>query len=205
MTGNVYIRGTDPAFYKSSPKKVDTSWPPRFMKFVLKLSSMGGQPAPEIVFVDARRLGRIRLCAEPLDEPPISSLGFDPILNMPSAEEFAQDIEKRKCTIKSLLIDQSFSAGIGNWIADEVLFHAGIHPEQKPNLLDRDIIFKLHEKIKYVCETAVSVDADASQFPEGWLFRHRWVPAFLVAHFSSLIPFGQGEGEKSQFGPHFGQ
>lgn len=182
MTGNVYVRGTDPALYKSSPKKVDTSWPPRFMKFILKLSSTGSQPVPEVVFVDARRLGRIRLCAEPLDEPPISNLGFDPILSMPSAEQFVEDVQKRKCAIKSLLLDQSFSAGIGNWIADEVLFHAGIHPEQKPNILDEKTLFKLHENIKYVCETAVSVDADASQFPEGWLFRHRWVLAHFVSH-----------------------
>jgi len=32
----------------------------------------------------------------------------------------------------------------------------------------------LYEKIQYVCQTAVEVDGDASQFPEGWLFKHRW-------------------------------
>ena len=164
------------------------------MKFILKLSSVDDQPALEVVFVDARRLGRIRLCTEPLSEPPISNLGFDPILSMPLAEKFVEDIKKRKCTIKSLLLDQSFSAGIGNWIADEVLFHAGIHPEQKPNLLDRNTLLKLHEKIKYVCETAVSVDADASQFPEGWLFKHRWVLALFIGHFGVLMPTNRGRG-----------
>lgn len=178
MTGNVYVKGTDPSFYKSAPKKVDTSWPPRFMKFILKLSSSSEDPepeAPEIVFVDARRLGRIRLCVDPLTEPPIVNLGFDPVLNMPPLDDFLVDIKKRKCTIKSLLLDQSFSAGVGNWVADEVLFQAGIHPEQKPNILEDAKLATLHQKIKYVCETAVSVDADASQFPEGWLFKHRWV------------------------------
>ena len=38
MTGNLYIKGTDPRFYQNSPKQLDTSWPPRFMKFILHLS-----------------------------------------------------------------------------------------------------------------------------------------------------------------------
>ncbi|KAF8305527.1 AtMMH-1 [Clavulina sp. PMI_390] len=178
MTGNVYIKGTNPAFYSSSPKKVDTSWPPRFMKFILRLSALPSDPEgvdpPEVVFVDARRLGRIRLCVDPLTEPPISNLGFDPILSMPPVSEFIEAVKKKNCVIKSLLLDQSFSAGVGNWIADEVLFHSRIHPEQKPNVLGEDVLTRLHEKIKYVCETAVGVDADSAQFPEGWLFKHRW-------------------------------
>jgi formamidopyrimidine-DNA glycosylase len=67
--------------------------------------------------MDARRLGRIRLRSDPLAEPPISELGFDPILSMPSLEEFTALVQKRSCPIKALLLDQSFSAGVGNWVA----------------------------------------------------------------------------------------
>jgi hypothetical protein len=31
------------------------------------------------------------------------------------------------------LATQSFSAGVGNWVADEVLYQAAIHPEQPAN------------------------------------------------------------------------
>ena len=31
--------------------------------------------------------------------------------------------------MKSLLLDQSFAAGVGNWVADEVLYQSNIHPE----------------------------------------------------------------------------
>lgn len=70
-----------------------------------------------VAFVDPRRLGRIRLCKDPMREPPISLLGFDPLLNMATLEEFSANILKRSCPIKALLLDQSFSAGVGNWVA----------------------------------------------------------------------------------------
>ena len=153
-----------------------------FFKFILTLSAPEGETPVELVFIDPRRLARIRLCKDPRNEPPISELGSDPILGMIGVESFVERVGKKSCTIKSLLLDQrDVVSGVGNWIADEVLFHARIHPEQKPNLLTREELANLHEKIKYVCETAVSVNADASQFPEGWLFKHRWVRSKLLS------------------------
>ncbi|MEJ7658913.1 MAG: hypothetical protein WKG07_04455 [Hymenobacter sp.] len=32
--------------------------------------------------------------------------------------------------VKPLLLDQSLTAGLGNWIVDEVLLQAKIHPER---------------------------------------------------------------------------
>lgn len=86
-------------------------------KFVLHLHGDMPSSLTEIAFVDARRLGRIRLCQSPMDEPPICDLGFDPILSMPSLEDFSALLLKRTCPVKALLLDQSFSAGIGNWLA----------------------------------------------------------------------------------------
>jgi len=47
----------------------------------------------------------------------LNELGFDPILKMPDFETFAAGVKKRKVPIKALLLDQSFSAGVGNWVA----------------------------------------------------------------------------------------
>jgi len=76
----------------------------------------------ELAFLDVRRLGRIRLCAEPLNEPPISELGFDPILSMPNLEDFTPQVLRRKAPIKAVLLDQSFSGGVGNWVAGTSFF-----------------------------------------------------------------------------------
>jgi hypothetical protein len=89
-------------------------------QFVLHLSDKSG-PTTQLAFLDARRLSRIRLCASPLLEPPISVLGFDPILSMPSLDAFKPLVLKSARPIKALLLDQSFSAGVGNWLAGDFI------------------------------------------------------------------------------------
>jgi formamidopyrimidine-DNA glycosylase len=159
-----------------------------------------------MAFCDARRLGRIRLCDSPLKEPPISELGFDPMLCMPPYEEFKALVVKRSCPIKALLLDQSFSAGVGNWVAganisiilygcghpdfgitsDEILYLARVHPEQRCNTLTETQLIDLHNQTQEVCRIAVEANADDSKFPENWLFKHRWVCNAYIQN--SIIP-----------------
>ena len=61
-----------------------------------------------------------------------------------------------------------------NFSRDEVLYNARIHPEQYSNTLSAAQIKQLHKSIVYVCGFAVDSLADSSQFPEEWLFKHRW-------------------------------
>jgi formamidopyrimidine-DNA glycosylase len=69
MTGWIRVRGAKTHY--SSPKDEDV-WPPRFVKFILKIAKPKTRPSldrslipeiwgTEVAFVDARRLGRIRL------------------------------------------------------------------------------------------------------------------------------------------------
>ena len=51
---------------------------------------------------------------------------------------------------------QSFSAGVGNWVADEILHQARIHPEQKANSLGEDQVAALHHQMQ-VPDTALCV------------------------------------------------
>jgi formamidopyrimidine-DNA glycosylase len=60
-------------------------------------------------------------------------------------------------------------------IADEILYNARIHPEQRCNTLSSEQLTALHHQTRSVCEIAVAVNADSSKFPEHWLFTHRWV------------------------------
>lgn len=69
---------------------------------------------------------------------------------------------------------QAFSAGIGNWVADEVLYQAKLYPEVKANSLTDAQIEDLHKAIKYVPEAAVEAEADHERFPPDWLFHVRW-------------------------------
>ncbi|KAI0793298.1 Formamidopyrimidine-DNA glycosylase N-terminal domain-containing protein [Abortiporus biennis] len=187
MTGMLQVKGHTPIHYREAPKKQSSDWPPKFMKFILHIKPDDSDTVTELAFLDARRLGRIRLCASPLSEPPISALGFDPILSMPQLQDFSIAVHKRSCPIKALLLDQSFSAGVGNWVADEILYHARIHPERRCNTLDDNEMKALHEQMIAICEFAVSVNADDSKFPKDWLFKHRWGKGKKLKHTLTLL------------------
>ena len=64
--------------------------------------------------------------------------------------------------------------GIGNWVADEVLYMSRIHPSTAASTLSGDQVKALREAIVDVCKTACDANADSEQFPATWLFHHRW-------------------------------
>ncbi|WWC66757.1 formamidopyrimidine-DNA glycosylase [Kwoniella pini CBS 10737] len=178
MTGMIQLKGQEPTWYRRRPRENPKTWPPRFYKFVLELEpqsgSVGKEPI-ELAFLDGRRLGRLRLLPSPVtDHPPVSALGFDPVLSHPTFEEFEGLIAKKKGTVKGMIMDQAFSAGVGNWVADEVLYQARIHPSCPVNHLSSQNIKDLHHQLRAVPLKAVEVNADHRKFPEDWLFRWRW-------------------------------
>ena len=128
----------------------------------------------EMAFLDPRRFGRVWLTENPLAHPRIQSLGLDPLSNTLSYEAFTLLVRGRRAPIKAVLLDQSLIAGIGNWIADEVLFQAEIAPQRKAQTLSPAELDCLHQVIIRVIEEAVSFNADYRLFPAHWLFHHRW-------------------------------
>ena len=169
MTGGFRTRGDVPLLLASSPRSPDRAWPPRFTKLLL-VTEDGG----ELAFTNARRLGRIRLRDRPAEEPPISLLGFDPLLDPPTPARFAALLADRSAVIKSLLLDQGFAAGVGNWIADEALYQAGLDPRRRANELTADEARRLRGRLLATVRRAVAVDAVKERFPRAWLFHHRW-------------------------------
>lgn len=169
MTGAFRVRGRDPLHIEASPKHPDRTWPPRFAKIHLTFDDGG-----ELVMTNARRLGRIRLVEDPMHEPPLSKLGFDPYLQMPSVDEFAGRVQGRRVTLKGLLLNQAFAAGVGNWLADEVLYQAGLDPRRRGVDLSADEVARMHAKLRDIVAHAVAVDADKARFPKTWLFHQRW-------------------------------
>ena len=123
---------------------------------------------------NARRLGRILFRTDPLHEPPLNKLGFDPLLDLPSPNMFSTMLRSRAAVIKSLLLDQRFAAGVGNWIADEVLYQAGIAPQRRANALSDAEAKRLCQRLKSVVQLAVDANANDANYPSHWLFHRRW-------------------------------
>ena len=82
-------------------------------------------------------------------------------------------LANRKSVIKSTLLDQKVAAGVGNWIADELLFQAKIHPEKRANELTSAEIMALQEAIQLVLRTAIEKEARYAHFPESFLIHAR--------------------------------
>ncbi len=94
----------------------------RWSRFVLTFADGG-----RLMLVDPRRLGRVRL------DPPIEELGPDAQLITP--DEFRAVLTGSIAPIKARLMDQGRIAGIGNLLADEILWRARLHPARPVNSL----------------------------------------------------------------------
>ena len=127
-----------------------------------------------LAYTDPRRFGRIRLQEDPPHEAPIALLGFDPLEGLPPARELARHLLRRKAPLKAVLLDQSLFAGVGNWVADEVLYQARLSPRRPASSLGPAEVRRLRDALHEVIERAVAVGADSDRFPRTWLFHTRW-------------------------------
>ncbi|XP_014501870.1 formamidopyrimidine-DNA glycosylase isoform X2 [Vigna radiata var. radiata] len=169
MAGAIYIKGVAVTKYKRSAVKDEDEWPSKYSKFFIELDD-----GLELSFTDKRRFAKVRLLEDPTSVPPVSELGPDALFEQMTLEKFTESLHKRKTEIKALLLDQSYISGIGNWVADEVLYQARIHPRQAASSLSDASCSILYQCIKEVIHLAVEVDADCSRFPLEWLFHFRW-------------------------------
>ncbi len=146
-----------------------------------------GQPVPRhwrldfdlddgtsVALVDPRRFGRALLVGDPLREPPVSELGFDPYLDHVPVDAFVSALRARRAPVKAVLLDQSFAAGVGNWIADEIFYQARVAPHQRAHRLTTVEAVRIHAAMLEVVRVAVKANNDERRFPKTWLFHSRW-------------------------------
>lgn len=176
MTGDAEIRKKTGRFIKAwggserSFRKKDEDL--KFIPFCrLRLTAEDGT---EVAFTDPRRFGRIRLAVDPLNEARISKLGFDPLLSFPKPKELFALLQKRRAAIKAVLLDQSLFAGVGNWIADEILYQAKLDPHRLASKLSATEVARLRTKLLSIIKKSVSVGADYEKYPKSWMFHYRW-------------------------------
>ncbi|KAL2419387.1 Formamidopyrimidine-DNA glycosylase [Exophiala dermatitidis] len=184
MSGWLHFKSEHTYYYQPKGDKADktneteqTPWPPKFMKFMLETAK---PDVVEAAFVDMRRFARIRLVDCPASQirnvSPLKENGPDPVIDKETVtvDWLKQKCKSKKVPIKAMLLDQAVISGIGNWVGDEIMYNAKMHPEQYANTLTDDQIVQLHKSIHYICGTAVELLADSEKFPDDWLFRHRW-------------------------------
>lgn len=112
-----------------------------------------------LYFNDQRKFGYLKPVptGEVHHDDFVSSLGPEPLDTHFSVEAFAARLPKNsKRSIKSLLLDQTVIAGIGNIYADESLFLAGILPHRAVAGLTEAEVTKLHAAIRACMEQSIT-------------------------------------------------
>ncbi len=117
MSGKIVIAGADGTevdggdYWEGGRRPGDYRW----ARFTVTFADGG-----RLMLVDPRRLGRVRL------NPPVDRLGPDAQLITPA--QFRAALAGSAAPVKARIMDQERIAGIGNLLADEILWRARVHP-----------------------------------------------------------------------------
>lgn len=114
-----------------------------------------------LYFKDVRKFGKIDFL--PTLEPLENKLGPEPLSSELTVRWLKQKLANSGRRMKALLLDQSFVAGLGNIYVDEVLFKAGIHPEQTAATVSDKQITALHRAIRRTISDAIACNGTTFQ------------------------------------------
>lgn len=106
-----------------------------------------------LIYTDVRRFGTMYLTADPNEI--VGKLGIEPLSRRFTPVALAGILKSRSLPVKSALLNQEYIAGIGNMYADEALFVAKIHPQQRADSLTTAQISRLHVAIKQVLKQGI--------------------------------------------------
>ncbi|MDD1771391.1 MAG: hypothetical protein LUQ09_00560 [Methanomassiliicoccales archaeon] len=124
-----------------------------------------------IVLNDPRRFGRFQYVDGIL--PFVKERGLGPDALSISEDDLVSGAGGRKKAIKSVLLDQSILAGVGNLYADEVLFQERISPWTSTASLDDDDLSGICRRIGEVLNASIAAEGDLSSLPKGYLLKDR--------------------------------
>jgi formamidopyrimidine-DNA glycosylase len=114
----------------------------------------------ELRFVDPRTFGELYVAnKENLREeaPELAELGFDPLEDVMSWDEFGRRLIAKKTKLKTLLMDQKFIAGIGNIYSDEILWNSGLRYDRGSETLTTQEVRRLYRSMGEVLQEAVKM------------------------------------------------
>ena len=139
---------------------------------------------PALVFSDPRMFGRVQFHRGATPPawwsriaPAILSTDF-------TVGVVATFLRRRaRAPIKAVLLMQERFPGVGNWMADEILWRAAIHPKRPAGSLSPAEVSRLWRECRRVCRLALEAIAGQGDhlppnlnvnIPRSWLFWHRW-------------------------------
>jgi formamidopyrimidine-DNA glycosylase len=131
----------------------------RFIHVVFTFSN-----GKHLVFCDSRKFGKVTIVPTLNKENTqhLKNIGPEPLDKSFTFPKFKDHLLlKPNWKIKTVLMDQSIIAGIGNIYSDEMLWLASIHPESNPNKVPEKQLLKLYTSMKEVLRKGIDFGGDS--------------------------------------------
>ena len=174
MTGELWIaeRATSsPHAQRTAQRAVPTEFVPGKHDHLVLF-----QKERALVFTDMRQFGAVRFHQGANPPPWWAELPTDVTSREFTSERMNQFLSRHgRLPIKAALLLQSGFPGIGNWMADEILWRARISPQRRSADFSERETKRLWESLRFVCREAMNrISHDYSDPPKGWFFHQRW-------------------------------
>lgn len=117
-----------------------------------------------LVLSDIRKFGKITLLDTKTahESSHLENVGPEPLDKKFTLEKLKERLNKKSNgKIKTVLIDQSIVAGIGNIYSDEILWRAGVHPEREVSKIKESEIKLIFKAIKETLKKGIDFGGDS--------------------------------------------
>jgi len=133
------------------------------------------QTKRSLVFRDARMFGALKFGSG--EEPDWwAKLPPEVVSRSFTLKVVSEYLRRRKGSpLKAVLLQQERFPGVGNWMADEILWRCRLHPGRRAGTLDEKETETFWRETKQLCRDALRIiGTNYGRPPTSWLFRHRW-------------------------------
>jgi formamidopyrimidine-DNA glycosylase len=164
----------------SETTTLGSSWPPNYTYLIFRRSASKEEThgsdddiQNEACFCDPRKFGSCFLQTDLSAFEALAPDALDTLNPLLVEKEIIPKLAHQRLCIKAILLDQKRAvSGVGNWIADEVLYQCAIHPDQC--YLSYEQATQIWSALQRVVQTAVTALYNDTHYPEDWLFGYRW-------------------------------
>jgi formamidopyrimidine-DNA glycosylase len=155
--------------------------PPRHARMVFYFSN-----GYRLGFICPRKFERIGIVENP--DAFLKQKGIAPDVMQIDKALFFNNLARKKSAIKSVLLDQSVVAGIGNWLADDILFQAKVHPETPSVFLSENDKTLIFNAMRYIVQTTIDAEANYNFLPDDFILHAR---GWGKPHLAGKCPCGK--------------
>jgi len=129
-----------------------------------------------LVFADSRQFGRVRFHHGDSEPEWWKSVAPEIVSREFNQKFFAQFLDRhRQAPIKGVLLMQNGFPGIGNWMADEILWRARVLPSRRTRKLAERERIAIFRATKFVVKGSLeTLGRDFSDPPQNWLIHQKW-------------------------------